>query len=365
MRTWTVYLGVTAGLLSLSCKPIRSTSALKDIYSADAIDESRRHEANAQEVNWTIKAVSCSAILLSPTLVLSAKHCNLKAGDKLRSGWSVYTRGKIDLQVTELLESNAILDFAIAKVKFTSPMSSAQTFPPFIAMSPEELYASKGKNEGDRLFSVGFPDDKDKVWNVTYAEGQLKTQEPNRIHFNIGIINGNSGGGILKKENSMLVGIAVGGSKSFNENGWNQNSLDDPAAWNYGTPTWAIYKASQVLRDQFPDGRNKYFGGSFIPKTQLYLSLKTEGEDVQLKVATGLEVETLLLCPKATFPCSSTTSGVKSLEFSKRASGRKFYSPSELMPKKDLSLLGLVALDKNGKVIGQRKVSLIPKGASR
>jgi V8-like Glu-specific endopeptidase len=351
-------------MAGLSCKPLSTASSLKNIYSDDDTDSSRRHEATAREVNWTVKASGCSGILLSPTLVLSANHCNLKAGSQMRSGWSVYTRGPIDLVVQEVLEANADLDYAIARVRFTSPMPSAQTFPPYIATRAEELYASSTRSEGDRLFTVGFPDDKAREWTMTYAEGQLKTEDAKRIYFNVGVINGNSGGGLLKKENAMLVGIAVGGSKAYNEAGWNQNSLDEAGNWNFGTPTWAIYQVSPVLQEQFPGGRNKYFGDIFLAKTQIFLSLTASDGGAELKVSAGLDSQTLLLCPAMVYPCSKTTSGVKALSLTVTGSGRRFYAASGVIPKDELSTLGLVALDKDDKVIGQRKVALQSKGAN-
>ena len=362
MHTRKTFLMISAALHALSCKPMMSASALKNIYSADESDQTRRHEATANEVTWTVRATGCSGTLLTPTLVLTANHCKLRSGARLKSGWSVHTDGPVDLVVQEVLEANPILDYAIASVKFTHPMPSNQTFPPYIATKPSDLYSSEFADQGERIFTVGFPDDKSREWRATYAEGQLKYQEDYKIFFNVGVINGNSGGGILKKENFMLAGIAVGGSKAYREAGWDNNSIDDAKNWNYGTSTWAIYKVSRILQEQFPEGRNKYFGNVLLPKTKLYISLKASAKGASLKVSSSLETETLILCPKDSYPCSLETPGSRKLKLDVTASGRRFYAADSDLTSSDLASLGLTAFDKKGEIIGQRKVSLEQRG---
>lgn len=342
----------------ISCHPLQQGSFLKDIYSADETDKSRRHEANALEINWTARSSGCSALLLSPTLVLTAHHCKLKTGARMQSGWSVLTDGKVDLVIDGILEDNPTLDYMIAEIRWTSPMPSAQTFPPFIATASTDIFSSEVKDQGERVFTVGFPDDKVKEWKSTYAEGQIKSLNGSKMFFNIGVINGNSGGGVLRKENNMLVAIAIGGTKAYQEAGWAQNSVDDPKSWNFGTATWAIYPVSPVLQKQFPNGKNIYFGETFFPKTRVYISLTTEGTKASLKVAASHESDMVLLCPKAVYPCSKVTSGAEVLELEVAASGRRFYTRSKAMSKSELDDLRLVAFDKSGQIIGQRRVAV-------
>lgn len=178
------------------------------------------------------------------------------------------------------------------------------------------------------------------------------------MYFNIGMINGNSGGGILLKENNMLVGIAIGGTKAYEDAGWNKNSVDDSKTWNFGTATWAIYPVSATLKKQFPKGKNIYFGDSFFPRTKVYLSLKNNGTGIKLRVATNHESETLLLCPKDVYPCTPTTKGAEALTLEEAAVGRRFYARSKELSKSDLEQLSLVAYDKAGKRIGQRRIAV-------
>jgi hypothetical protein len=341
-----------------SCRPLQQGSYLKDIYSADESDGSRRHEATPLEINWTVRSSGCSGLLLSPTLIITAHHCALKRGSKLQSGWAVLTSGSVDLVVDEILEDNAILDYAIASVRWLSPMSSAQTFPPYLATTADSVFASQVKNQGEFIFSVGFPDDKSKTWKSTYAEGQIKYFQNHKMYFNIGVINGNSGGGILLKESFTFVGLAIGGTKAYKDAGWDNNSVDDSKSWNFGTTSWAIYSVSPTLKKQFPNGKNLYFAEAFFPKSKIYVSLLPGKSGSELKVATNLESDSIVLCPKALFPCQKTSAGAEVLTLENSASGRRFYSRSQSLSSSDLESVGLVAFDKSGKIVGQRRLKV-------
>lgn len=163
MRYLTRFVWLLAISTSLfSCRKLQTSSAIKNIYSSDETDISRRHEATALEINWTIHAGGCSGVLISPTLILTANHCALKVGSKIKSGWSVLTRSDADIEVSQVLEANTTLDYMIVAVKWLTPMPSSQTFPPFVATDSNEIYNSRLLDDGDRIFTVGFPTTKPK-----------------------------------------------------------------------------------------------------------------------------------------------------------------------------------------------------------
>lgn len=350
-------------LISMSCKQNLTDSFLKDVYRIDIGKDGkgtvRRHEAGLQEINWTIRAPGCSGILLNPSLVLTASHCKLAAGATLSSGFAVATRSEPDIVVESVVEQNRSLDYSIVSVKWTRPMPSQQTFPPWIAIEPEQVFASQLKDQGDLLFSVGFPDDKARQWSGTYSQGQAKTIEGSRMTFNIGLINGNSGGAVLKKDNLMLVAIAIGGNKRFGEAGWDQADADNPKDWNFGTTTWAIYNTSKALQKAFPNGRNEFLKDSNLPRTSLYLSV--EDKNSLVRVSGNIETDSVLLCAPGTYPCNKESPGVIKMEYEGHKSGRRFYtqtlSEQALSGKAELAV-GLVALDKNGTKIGSRHIRL-------
>jgi V8-like Glu-specific endopeptidase len=363
-RSWHLSLSGALVLLSLNggCKPITSPSLLKNIYKADSEDPSRRHKANERELKWTVKLGGCSGVLLSPLLLITAHHCKVKPGMRGTSGSAIANRGPADLTITQIMDESAALDYVIAAFSLQEPLPSDQTFPPYIATRSEDVYMSLKNGEGETAFTVGFPEDKSRSWRGTYAEGQMKGFDKNRLFFNIGVINGSSGGGLLKKENFMLVGITTGGSKTFQEEGWNNSSLDNPENWNFGTPSWLIYADSKTLREQFPEGSNRALQAGALPRTKLYLSLAegSEKNTLALRVSASLETETVLLCPEKSYPCNSDTPGARPLAFQGAAGGRTFYSAKLGLSKSDIPVFSLVAFNKAGAAIGQRKVELHP-----
>jgi|GEM_PF-3568380 len=355
-----ILCSLTLFILGLgACRPL-TPGKLSDIYRIDQSNQTagnqRRHAASNEEIVWTVSSKGCSAILLSPQYMLTADHCVNSIGDRLRTGWSIMTNGGDDLEIVAIRERSVELDYKIVQVRWLTSIPRQMKYPPRIAMSAEDVYSSPNPEQGDELFTVGFPDDRDGVWRATYAEGQAKIVDAHQLYFNVGIINGSSGGGVLKKENFMLVSLANGGRKNLGELGWNTADADEFQAWNYGTALWQIYERSSLLKLLFPSGVNAELKGSFQPKTQIYLSVSGEGSAASLWVATSLQAEDLVICPGFVKDCRAGLTGGETLKSSKSLQGRAFF-PSKQSPEK-LKAMTLSAFDKSGILIGQRQVLL-------
>jgi hypothetical protein len=78
------------------------------------------------------------------------------------------------------------------------------------------------------------------------------------LYYNIGTINGNSGGAVWKWPEMMLVSQTNFGRHSYGQVGWNNNNPEDQNAWNGGSRMDVIYKQSELLKQVFPDGKNKF-----------------------------------------------------------------------------------------------------------
>ncbi len=344
---------------SMSCRPLKN-SVLHDIYlddkSSQASGNARRHAASAEEILWTVHVAGCSGILLNPRYVLTADHCDTKVGDRLRTGWSILTRGTQDLEVTAVTESSMHLDYRILEVKWLTPVPKTIPYPPRIATEASDVFASTDADQGDEIFTVGFPDDRSGVWPATYAEGQAKAVKTSQLFFNAGVINGNSGGGVLKKETHMLVSLANGGRRSLGEPGWDRADKEDPASWNHGTGLWAIHAQSPVMQKLFPAGVNALYAGSLQPKTKIYLAITGDDKAQSLWIAASSQSKKLLICQGLVTACQADSKGVLSVSAQNTHQGRSFYR-SPTAPE-SLREMTLVALDENGSTIGQRQVVL-------
>src|SRR5690606_28490009 len=88
--------------------------------------------------------------------------------------------------------------------------------------------------------------------------GFAKVTAQGRLVYNIGIINGNSGGGVWRKQDNMLVSLTNAGPRNLGNQGWNTGNADDPDHWNFGAGMWDVYGSSPTVRDTFPAGKNLY-----------------------------------------------------------------------------------------------------------
>lgn len=355
------------GLLTSACVP-RSKSELKNTFDIDeALDpkgNARRHRASELEANWTVAVPGCgSAILLDAAHLLTAEHCKVRVGSLFTSGIRSLNEESPDLRVKKLLESNSELDYVIVEVEWIRSMPSQQKFPPYIAIKPSEVIIKSDPGEGDFIYAVGFPNDKNNIWPVTYAEGQAKHLYKTTLVFDIGVINGNSGSGILKKDNNMLVGIVLQGSKNFGEEGWDKNDFTDPEQWNWGTTTWDIYAVSPVLKALFPDGKHHQLAQLFVPRTRLYLAIEAQENSGSnyLWASVGFEADTVVLCPASANPCQAGGTGAEKLIYREEKQDRKFFRTSRAKSSLDNKSYSLAAYDKSGKLLAKRRIKIKQK----
>lgn len=242
-------------------------SFLGDIYKADN-DPARRHKATAEEIVWTVKIPGCTGSMLTPNLILTADHCGVSAGDMFTSGSALLAAGdkkaEPDMEVMDVVEQDEKYDYAIFEIEWKTPdqkMPANQQMPSGIATKKDQYVVSTEADKGDVVFTVGFPVDKKRQWGATWAKGQLKEHKDQFVRYNVGIINGNSGGPIFRMSDKLLISQTNGGRKAHGMPGWNNNDVNDPKAWNVGGILAEVYEKSEVFKKIYPEGKNPHYKG--------------------------------------------------------------------------------------------------------
>lgn len=360
-------------LLGSACKPIAATSELSNIYKSDESSSSsgnpRRHPATSEESNWTVEAAvrGCSGILISPKYMLLNAHCNARVGDLYRSGRTAVARGENDLKVIRIVEqgSKQTIDYALLEVSWITPMSEQQTFPPFIALSPKDLLLGTGGDDGDRLFTVGYPSDKE-AWATTYAEGQAKSlDDDGELRFNIGVINGSSGGGLIKKDNFMLVGLVRAGTYEKGDAGWNKNDPSLEKTWNIGVPSWEIAKISKTFAALYPNGKHYLLRNEFVPKTQIFLGVEDLASGPILWVTGGSSTNKIIVCDIKVISCLPGSDGAEALSFQALQGDRRRFKLPPSKAALDQRSVQVMAYDAANNLLAKRRVKLTKtRGAS-
>jgi hypothetical protein len=252
---------ICVGLLSATLAPVAlSQMGPSSIYKND---RTTRTAANAEQTAWTahLTPLRCTGSLLNEKYLLTANHCNPKSGDLYTSGACLELGCREDLEAVDIAETDIDLDYTIVEIKWKrSDSRSKQRYAAKVLTDPAQLILGKD-GQATQLFTVGFPQDKPDAMNTKHpvayhAVGSAKVLTAKRLRYNIGTINGNSGGAVWTVAENRLVSMTNAGPKNFLEQGWKDNDPEDSKAWNSGARMDEIYKLSAVLPKIFPSGQN-------------------------------------------------------------------------------------------------------------
>jgi hypothetical protein len=110
------------------------------------------------------------------------------------------------------------------------------------------------------------------------------------------------------------------------------------------------------LQKLFPAGVNALYADKLQPKTKIYLAITGAEASAKLWIAASSQTKRVLICSGLVKECRDDSQGVLKLSLQNVNQGRAFYQ-SPAAPE-SLPEMTLVALDKEGSVIGQRQVVL-------
>lgn len=227
---------------------------LNDIYWNDSTTRTR---ATATDLKWTVSLGGCTGSMIARDIVLTAAHCKPKAGQKYKTGPALANQEPSNMTVQSVIEQSASFDYALVKVIWTdAKRMEEQRYTPSIMTEASQLVVGKDSNPlTTKLWTIGFPTDKQTAMS---AFGFAKRINPQTIHYNIGTINGNSGGAVWKLPDTMLISQTNFGAHAYGQAGWNNNNPENPDAWNGGGRMDVIWKQSATLKRVFPSGKNIY-----------------------------------------------------------------------------------------------------------
>lgn len=364
------------GMFHTGCGPeTQHGSSVKDIYPEDEATQSvldPRHRASLSEALWTIEMPGCSGHLLTTNYMMTAAHCKPVVGAKYRSGASLANNKIRDITVEEIAEVNESLDYAILKIKWFNDIKPAeQRMPAYIATTPLDVATSMNENQGDEVFTVGFPGDKIKEWGMTYADGRLKGLRGNSLVFNISVINGNSGGGVWRKTNNMLVSLTNNGPNKLNSGDWNTGNRNDPVHWNSGVAMWKVFEASALVRELFPSGKSSVTVGSddAVPQAEriaaekLHVALQKPGDSSDVGViwvSAPADSSYVTLCLESN-RCQLDSPFAFLGKLVGERDGRKIFYFMNNVKLNDHLQVGLQALNARREIIGERAMEFAKK----
>jgi V8-like Glu-specific endopeptidase len=240
----------------------QSYASTRDIFTNT---NKTRRIANSKESAQAIEVGSgCAGFLLAPNVGMSAAHCT-RAGDEIRSSVALRDDLPADGKVGRTLESGAAkgFDLWIFEIVWEKP-----PYPKGIKIV-SHVQVQKGElivgdnNTAEAIYTVGFPADISNG-KLVLAWGYGKTDgEDGKLKYNISVINGNSGGGVFRLKDKMLVSLVSGGPHRFGEDGWKENDWNDEKHWNWGPSIWKYYPQSKALQTLYPRGFSMYYKKSW------------------------------------------------------------------------------------------------------
>ena len=243
-------------ILSLSAKA--GTVATRDVFSN--VDQTR-HPAQGSEFYLGLYVGGCGGCMLTPTIGLSAGHCHdvqptIQSGVALRDGTGP------DGRITRTIEwqsPDSGFDYWIFEVSWNGGgLPAGQRLVPEIQTSQAELQIGDNATS-DRIYTLGFPGDVSNGTQLFYSWGYPKSPGTDKIITNnISLINGNSGGCIMRESDNLLVSIVSGGPHALGDSGWNGADWNDSSHWNQGPALWQLYPSSSTFKNVFPNGKNRY-----------------------------------------------------------------------------------------------------------
>ncbi len=248
-----IYMLLALSLL-MSCGE-SSYSSLKEAKDIFENDQVTRMQANDQQILWSVYIKGCTGSALTPKYIITAQHCMNKVGDRLKSGLAILNGWDNDIEVISVAESNYNYDYAILEVRWDrNEAKQKQKYSPTISRNKSDLTIGRD-DVASKIFTVGFPADKPKA-RPSYAYGFSKDYASGDLVYNIGTINGNSGGAVWRSSDYMLVSMTNAGPHQYRQTGWNNNDPEDEDHWNRGVSFASAYQQSNLLQEIFPDGKN-------------------------------------------------------------------------------------------------------------
>ncbi len=249
-------------VLVLGWVSAQSFASTRDIFTNT---NKTRRIANSKESALAIQVGSgCAGFLIGPNVGMSAGHC-VRAGTDIRSSVALADDLPADGQVGKTLElgTSKGYDLWIFEVKWDKgPYPKGIKIVPQVQVRANQLRIGDN-NTADALYTLGFPQDISHG-RLVLSWGYGKTDGENgRIVNNISLINGNSGGAILRLKDKLLVSLVSAGPHNFGDPGWDENDWNDPSHWNYGPSIHKWYQGSKVLQTMYPNGLSRYYKASW------------------------------------------------------------------------------------------------------